>query len=256
MTARGRVAALSVLALQSCSYPADPAYPGGCVPLELLSSSPAANETAVATDAPIDLWYSDYPDPDTVGPTAVVLTSGLMRRVGSFRVDLLARKVRFVTSRPLDSELTHRLTIGTGLRSMAGCGPTSEQSFTFRTGTDAGPALPVPAASFAEVSAVFHRSCLACHGDPAGGVPAGGLRLDATAREALLGVPSSEVNDLARVKPGDASRSYLMRKLLPRDETGGPLPGVAGARMPPGPPLAGSDLRLISDWIDSGAGAD
>ena len=57
---------------------------------------------------------------------------------------------------------------------------------------------------------------------------------------------------MKRVEPGDASRSYLIRKIVPGPD-GGPVPTTPGHRDPPDAPLADADLRAISDWINGGA---
>lgn len=98
---------------------------------------------------------------------------------------------------------------------------------------------------FASIQAhVFTPICSVCH--VGAGAPQG-LRLDAASSYALLvGVPSTEVPSILRVKPGDPANSYIMQKLQ----------GIAavGARMPFGEPaLPASTLAVISQWISDGA---
>ena len=85
-------------------------------------------------------------------------------------------------------------------------------------------------ADFASIQEhVFTPICTACH---AGGGAPQGLRLDATNSYALLvGVPSTEVPSILRVKPGDPDHSYLVQKLEGH--------AAVGAQMPfGGPPLS------------------
>jgi hypothetical protein len=86
--------------------------------------------------------------------------------------------------------------------------------------------------------------CTACH---AGGGSPQGLRLDAKNSYSLLvGVPSSEVSAVLRVKAGDPNNSYLIQKLEGH--------AAIGARMPfGGPYLDQSTIDVIRQWISDGA---
>jgi hypothetical protein len=101
--------------------------------------------------------------------------------------------------------------------------------------------------TFTEIQTqIFNVSCAVsgCHAGPA---PAAGMDLTASAFTRIVNVPSSEVSGLMRVAPGNASDSYLIRKL-----EGGP--GIVGARMPLGGPfLNQATIDRIRAWIDSGA---
>ncbi len=91
---------------------------------------------------------------------------------------------------------------------------------------------------------VFTPICTVCH---AGAGAPQGLRLDATNSYALLvGVPSSEVPSILRVKPGDPANSYIVQKLEGH--------AAVGAQMPfGGPPLPAATIAVISQWISDGA---
>lgn len=100
-------------------------------------------------------------------------------------------------------------------------------------------------ADFASIQEnVFTPICSVCH---AGAGAPEGLQLDEGHSYALLvGVPSTEVPSLMRVKPGDPANSYVIQKLR----------GTAsvGARMPFGEsPLPDSTIAVISQWISDGA---
>ncbi|HVR62470.1 MAG TPA: Ig-like domain-containing protein [Polyangia bacterium] len=246
-------------------------FPGHCGPFEVVRWVPAGFAQNVPTNTPIDLYFSDYPDPDTLGTSSLLLTTGVFYHVGTYSADLIDKRVRFVTPGSLRPLLGYSINVTPTLRSLQGCA-TSAQQRTFETG--AGPA-PVPAGepvpTFDAVLPVFARSCGGdgCHrasastGPDAGAgaclpAPASGLSLcDAEAFDALVSVPARQESRFLRVAPRDSSRSYLLRKLLPASgfdpANAPPVPTTLGHRDPPGAVLPPEDLRLIADWIDGGA---
>jgi hypothetical protein len=91
---------------------------------------------------------------------------------------------------------------------------------------------------------VFTPICSVCH--VGGGAPMG-LRLDAAdSFNLLVGVPSTEVPAILRVKPGDPDNSYIIQKLEGH--------ASVGARMPfGGPYLTADTVAFIRQWISNGA---
>jgi hypothetical protein len=91
---------------------------------------------------------------------------------------------------------------------------------------------------------IFTPICSVCH--VGGGAPQG-LRLDqADAYNLLVGVPSTEVPSIMRVKPGDPDNSYIIQKLEGH--------AAVGARMPFGGPYLSTDtVAFIRQWITNGA---
>ena len=91
---------------------------------------------------------------------------------------------------------------------------------------------------------IFTPICSKCH--IGGGAPEG-LRLDsADAYNLLVGVPSTEVPSILRVKPGDPDNSYIIQKLEGH--------AAVGAQMPLGGPyLSTSTIGFIRQWISNGA---
>lgn len=95
---------------------------------------------------------------------------------------------------------------------------------------------------------IFTPICSVCH---AGGGAPQGLRLDAAnSYNLLVGVPSTEVPSLLRVKPGDPDSSYIIQKLEGH--------AAVGAQMPFGCPttqpcLTTSTTAFIRQWITDGA---
>jgi hypothetical protein len=95
---------------------------------------------------------------------------------------------------------------------------------------------------------IFTPICSVCH---AGGSAPEGLRLDAAdSYNLLVGVPSTEVPSLLRVKPADPNNSYIIQKLEGH--------AAVGAQMPFGCPntqpcLTTSTIAFIRQWITNGA---
>jgi hypothetical protein len=109
--------------------------------------------------------------------------------------------------------------------------------------------LPPLSADFGSIQAnIFTPICSVCH--IGGGAPEG-LRLDAAdSFNLLVGVPSTEVPSLLRVKPGDPDNSYIIQKLEGH--------AAVGAQMPFGCPttqpcLTTSTIAFIRQWITDGA---
>lgn len=105
---------------------------------------------------------------------------------------------------------------------------------------DSDAALPL------RVMSIF-RACAGgpesyCHGSNAGNTR---LSLGPDGGD-LIGVPSFERPDMARVEPGRPERSYLVLKL-----TGDG--GIDGGRMPLGGPFDERIERIVADWVEAGA---
>ncbi len=110
--------------------------------------------------------------------------------------------------------------------------------------TGGGSNLPL-SDDFASIQAnVFTPICTKCH--IGGGAPEG-LRLDAASSyDLLVGVPSTEVPALFRVKAGDPDSSYVIQKLEGH--------AAVGAQMPfGGPYLSTTTIGFIRQWISNGA---
>jgi hypothetical protein len=95
-------------------------------------------------------------------------------------------------------------------------------------------------------SEVFTPRCSMCHTGGGGSLPAA---LNLTAGNAfsnLVNVGALQSPGTARVAPGDATNSYLIRKLEGAN--------IAGSRMPLGGPfLDAATLARVKSWIASGA---
>jgi Bacterial Ig-like domain len=221
---------------------------------------PVTNSVAVPTDVTFRVTFDDYPDPDTVRSSTLLLTTGYFWVPGTYGVDLIGKAAVMQPIRSLVPQLGYGLHLRPALSSLAGC-PGTSVDIMFITGDGpTGEPPPEPPAFAATIQPLFEARCGGgCHlgpEDSAGCLssPAAGLSLCAAdSWDGLVGVRSSQSDKLQLVEPGDSARSYLLRKLLPTDAPGGRLPGVQGQREPPGEPLSEDQLRLIAAWIDGGA---
>lgn len=114
-------------------------------------------------------------------------------------------------------------------------------------GNDGGGGPPTPKAdpSFSsDIVPIFSSAgCTAggCHGPPI----QAGLNLASSPYTALVNVPSSEVGGEIRVIPGNATDSWIVKKLEGRQSF--------GDRMPLGGRLDDVSLANIKNWINQGA---
>ncbi len=95
---------------------------------------------------------------------------------------------------------------------------------------------------------VFTPKCAGCHTGTGATLP-GSMNLASAgaSRTSLVGVASVEVPALQRVFAGNATDSYLIRKLEG-------TPGIVGERMPRfGPYLDQPTIDMIRQWINDGA---
>jgi hypothetical protein len=108
-----------------------------------------------------------------------------------------------------------------------------------------GGAPPPLSADFDSIQAnIFTPICSVCH---AGASAPEGLHLDAgNSYNMLVGVPSTEVPSLLRVKSGDPDNSYIIQKLEGHAAVGGQMP--LG-----GPYLSTTTIAFIRQWITDGA---
>jgi hypothetical protein len=98
-----------------------------------------------------------------------------------------------------------------------------------------------------DIEPIFVKACEKCHG---GSHPKQGLDLSAgKGYGELVGVRSTEVTEMARVKAGDPAASYLWLKLTHTATKGRGMPRTLfGAKK-----LPQADLDLIQQWIVQGA---
>jgi hypothetical protein len=229
--------------------------------MRALKWTPAGGETNVARDTTIRVLFGQYPDPDTVGLGAIIVTTGPFYHPGTIRTDLIEKALTYAPAGGWRADLGYNINIRAGLLSLQGCVAVPEQR-SFRTAIAAPAAAPaVPPTPYAAVQPIFASRCAGpgCHraasADGGGclAAPAAGLSLcDAEAVDALVDVPSRQVSRLRLVEPRDSARSYLLRKLLPGETPDQPAPATLGHRDPPGDPLSTDELHTVASWIDDG----
>jgi len=97
-------------------------------------------------------------------------------------------------------------------------------------------------------STIFTPHCSGCHTGGGGGLPSSmNLSSRAATFAALVNVASVEQSGVLRVMPGDASASYVVRK-LEGDAS------ITGVRMPQGGPfLSAAEIDKVKQWINAGA---
>lgn len=146
--------------------------------------------------------------------------------------------------------LAGKICILLGLAWMAACAGNGEGLDANGQPLVPGGSPPPPlSADFESLQAnIFTPICSVCH---AGASAPEGLRLDAAnSYNLLVGVPSTEVPSVLRVKPGDPANSYIIQKLQGT--------AAVGAQMPFGCPstqpcLPASTIAFIQQWITNGA---
>jgi len=95
---------------------------------------------------------------------------------------------------------------------------------------------------------IFTPICSVCH---VGGSAPQGLRLDAAnSYNLLVGVPSTEVPSILRVKPGDPDNSYIIQKLEGHAAVGKQMPFGCPTTQPC---LPTSTIAFVRQWITNGA---
>ena len=95
---------------------------------------------------------------------------------------------------------------------------------------------------------IFTPICSVCH---VGGSAPQGLRLDAAnSYNLLVGVPSTEVPSILRVKPGDPDNSYIIQKLEGHAAVGKQMPFGCPTSQPC---LTTATIAFIRQWITNGA---
>src|SRR6266478_521025 len=119
---------LGALLLGACSDPTDvQPFPGRCGAFELVEVTPADQALGVPTNTPIELVFSDYPDPDSLGSPSVILTTGVYWYPGTYSVDLIDKRVRFRTPGALRPFLGYTINLTATLRSLQGCPTMAKQ---------------------------------------------------------------------------------------------------------------------------------
>jgi hypothetical protein len=112
----------------------------------------------------------------------------------------------------------------------------------------ASPSCPTMPTFESIQATVFTPICSKCH---IGSSAPEGLQLDAAhSYNLLVGVPSTEQPNVLRVKPGDPTDSYMVRKI----EGVMGVDAISGGQMPLGEtPLPQENIDAIAQWVMNGA---
>lgn len=162
------------------------------------------------------------------------------------------------TTTPQDAGADVASDLGADVTDAGGADVTKTPDVGVDSGAEDVPPTVVP---FADVQALFARTCItdACHGRSG----SGGLRLTTAAlsHAALVDQPADQVPSVRLVAPGDPDNSYLvmkvegtMRQRLPMECATAPGRNPCGAQMPQlAAPLTQAERALIRNWILAGA---
>jgi len=137
-------------------------------------------------------------------------------------------------------------TLGRTVRlQVAEVGSTSSTSDVVSTITEAAGAV---SGHGSDIQAIWTDSCAGCHDSSP--FASAGLSLAGDGWNDIVGVPSDDVPDMFRIRPGSPDDSYLWHKLKGTHlDVGG-----AGVRMPKGDPaLSSAELADVERWILDGA---
>lgn len=238
--------------LAACTIPAyDPANQTPLSPLRLTGSDPGDGATGISLVPDVALRFDGLPDPGSVasfGPLS--LRSGVNSYDYLARVDLVGRAIVLRPRTPLFPETTYVVHLQPTVRSLDGRELGEEQLVRFVTARLGDKPTgnryePTPRSLLTDVQPLFTARCVdGCH-NPSTRAGALDLSTAATARAELLEVPAVQAR-MVRVQSGDPASSYLLRKLLA-------APGIIGQAMPVGGRLDEAALRVVSDWIATGA---
>lgn len=176
----------------------------------------------------------------------LTLNSNGIRVSGRVRWDLAENELEWRALSNLEEGLRYRVVFNENrLRSVTGVELLRSPSPEFMAVAD-GPSeesREVESVRWAEVDALIEVRCGSCHRDPE-------WQLNPLEYETLVGARATEV-DTYLVRPFDPANSYLMHKILPE------YPVRRFGVQPPiwsdEEPLSSVEIRLISDWIESGA---
>jgi hypothetical protein len=200
----------------------------------------------VALNQTLDVDFAQAPDWTERLPQQVKLYGGVQQFLANVRVDLLQQRISIQPAELLRAQLRYQLVLDAPLRGLDGSTLGKRYSLEFTTGTDLHPAPTAAKPVGLElILPLFEQRCSPCHTTE----HRGGLALESGegVGRTLVNVPSAR-SDRVLLVPGAHAKSYLMHKLVG-------TPNILGDRMPPPPraPLSEKDLRLVADWIDSGA---
>lgn len=218
---------------------------GGCLTpespdaLRVLDHEPAQGGRHPA-GAPIRIVFDGYLDPEMNFDGAATLTSADVNAATDIGYDPSGPALVILPRLNLRPDLAYQVVLdpevvrGIDGRRLA-------EPFTLGFTARAVATPPTTPVDFArDLAPIFERRC-GCHGPEPQAFPP-------LTPQAMRDVPSPLDPDRLLVDPGAPLRSVLLLKVLPD------YPQIGGLPMPPdAPPLSGTELRQIADWIEAGA---
>jgi hypothetical protein len=213
--------------------------------LEVVDISPDTDEIAMSPS--VAVTFNDYIDDESFESYAFgALRSGGVRASGTATYIMTDKTVVWRPFSRLEPGLKYRFSVTEDLESATGAPLRAPAEWPeYLAGRDAVPSelVVLPDVRWDAVRPIFDATCAGCHQDPQWG-------LNPLTYDSLIGAKSQQT-DLFLVRPGDASDSYLMRKLL------WDYPDIEFVHQPPawsgGQELAREELLLIEGWITGGA---
>ncbi len=238
-------AGLACVALTFCACASKEPADGLDRSLYVVDVAPRPDDGLLPVNPRIDIVFNRYLDTEELTYfNAISLESGGVRAWDRAVYRLTGKRATLIVRSELQGSLYYDMSFNPEvLRSVEGYPFVGPDSIRFEVGDGLAeyPAPQVP--EWSDVAPLF-AACDECHGDEEWSLP----RVD---REGMVGVWSQQAPSLLLVRPGDASQSYLMHKILPdyplRDGTVQPPPWAGLSALSEG------ELDLVERWIQGGA---
>jgi hypothetical protein len=201
----------------------------------------------ISTQPRIRLQLSDYLEDDSFKSfNFMFLRSGGRVYGGTSTYSVVDRAIYFEPNQRLPSSLIFEVVINPDIKAEADIRIQIPDSLVaYQTSSSILAPRPVSQqpVTWSDIESIIQAECSNCHTEEPGSPVA-------LTHDNLVGEKSRQV-DRFLVKPGDASDSYLMQKLLED------YPGIRFTRQPPpwseNGPLSGNELKTIERWIEQGA---
>ena len=213
--------------------------------LRIVDVAPRPDEGLLPLNPRVEIYFNRYLDTEALTYfNAISVDSGGVRAWERAVYRLSSKRATVVVRADLEPGLYYDITLNPEvLFSVEGYPFAGPASIRFEVGQEAVSHPPAPVPTWNDVAPIL-APCHECHDDPEAFLPQ--LR-----PAGMVGVASLQEPSLWLVRPGDASTSYLMHKILPdypfREGTSQP-PAWAGLE-----PLTVEEIEVVERWIEGGA---